>query len=185
MQDAELLALYRAQDENAVRETDAKYGSRLRQIAEELLGNRLDAEETVSDVMMQAWKQLRAEQPQHLFAYLAAVTRNLSMNRLDARNAGRRGGGKQPAVLEELAECVAAPGSVEQTIDRRILDEALCRFLGSLTAEQRTTFVLRYDYAMPLTEIAARKQVSVSTVKVTLMRLRKKLRQFLELEGLL
>ena len=67
----------------------------------------------------------------------------------------------------------------------RLLDDALCRFLDSLTAEQRTTFVLRYYYAMPLPEIAARKQVSVSTVKVTLMRLRKKLRQYLELEGLL
>lgn len=185
MQDAELLALFQAQDERAISETDTKYGNRLRQIALELLGNRQDAEETVSDVLMQAWKHIPEEPPAHLFAYLAAVTRNLSMNRLDARNAKRRGGGKQPAVLEELAECTAAPGSVEQETDRRMLDAALCRFLDSLTAEQRTTFVLRYYYTMPLPEIAAQKHVSVSTVKVTLMRLRKKLRQYLELEGLL
>jgi len=87
--------------------------------------------------------------------------------------------------VDELAECVADSESVEQAVSERLLDDALCRFLDSLTAEQRTTFVLRYYYAMPLPEIAARKQVSVSTVKVTLMRLRKKLRQYLELEGLL
>jgi RNA polymerase sigma-70 factor (ECF subfamily) len=185
MQDAELLALYQARDEHAIRETDAKYGSRLRQIAEELLADRQDAEEIVSDVLMQAWGKIPEEPPVHLFAYLAAVTRNLSMNRLDARNAKRRGGGKLPAVLDELSECIADSSSVEQAVSERLLDDALCRFLDSLTAEQRTTFVLRYYYAMPLPEIAARKQVSVSTVKVTLMRLRKKLRQYLELEGLL
>lgn len=185
MQDTELLALYRAQDESAIAETESRYGAKLRQIANELLCSRQDAEEIVSDVLMQAWQKLPAEQPQHLFAYLAAVTRNLSMNRLDQRNAKRRGGGKQPAVLEELAECIADGESVEQAVDQRMLDEALSRFLQSLTAEQRTTFVLRYTYAMPIPEIAARKQVSESTVKVTLMRLRKKLRQYLELEGLL
>ena len=185
MQDAELLAMYQAQDEHAISETDTKYGNRLRQIAFELLGNRQDAEETVSDVMMQAWKRVPEDPPGHFFAYLAAVTRNLSMNRLDARNAKRRGGGAQPAVLDELAECVADSCSVEQAVSERLLDDALCRFLDSLTTEQRTTFVLRYYYAMPLPEIAVQKHVSVSTVKVTLMRLRKKLRQYLELEGLL
>lgn len=94
MQDAELLALYRAQDESAIAETETKYGAKLRQIANELLSSRQDAEEIVSDVLMQAWQKLPSEQPQHLFAYLAAVTRNLSMNRLDQRNAKRRGGGK-------------------------------------------------------------------------------------------
>ena len=185
MQDAELLRLYQAQDEHAIAETDAKYGAKLRQIANELLGSKQDAEEIVSDVWMQAWQKIPAEQPQHLFAYLAAVTRNLSMNRLDLRNAKRRGGGKQPAVLDELAECIPDGESVEQAVEQRLLDDALCRFLDSLTAEQRTTFVLRYYYAMPIPEIAARKSVSESTVKVTLMRLRKKLRQYLELEGLL
>ena len=94
MQDAELLALYQARDESAIRETDAKYGRHLRQIAEELLANQQDAEEIVSDVLMQAWSRIPDEPPAHLFAYLAAVTRNLSMNRLDVRNAKRRGGYK-------------------------------------------------------------------------------------------
>ena len=54
MQDAELLRLYQAQDEHAIAETDAKYGAKLRQIANELLGSKQDAEEIVSDVWMQA-----------------------------------------------------------------------------------------------------------------------------------
>ena len=124
MQDAELLALYQVRDESAIRETDAKYGRHLRQIAEELLANQ-DAEEIVSDVLMQAWSRIPDEPPAHLFAYLAAVTRNLSMNRLDARNAKRRGGGKLPAVLDELSECVADSSSVEQAVSERLLDDAL------------------------------------------------------------
>ena len=185
MQDVELLALYQAHDEKAIAETDARYGKSLRKIAEELLGSTQDAEEIISDVLMQAWNRVPAQQPQHLFAYLAAVTRNLAISRLDARNAQRRGGGNRPAVLDELAECVAASDSVEQSVDSRMLDDALRRFLDALTAEQRSMFVLRYYYSMPVSEIAEQKLVSDSTVKVTLMRLRKKLRQFLEQEGFL
>ena len=59
MQDAELLRLYQAKDEHAIAETDAKYGAKLRQIANELLGSKQDAEEIVSDVLMQAWQKIR------------------------------------------------------------------------------------------------------------------------------
>ena len=99
--------------------------------------------------------------------------------------AQKRGGGQRPAVLEELRECIPADESVEQTVDMRMLTAAVDRFLQTLPAETCDLFVLRYTYAMPVQEIAKRRHMGVSAVKVSLRRTRKRLRAFLEKEGLL
>lgn len=187
MTDRELLALFAQKDERAITETDAKYGKRCRRIAYALLGNHEDAEEIVNDVLMQAWEHLarKQEQPQMLSAFLAAVTRNLSTNRLDRYTAQRRAGDRAPAVLEELAECIAAPETVEQAVDKRLLAETIRSFLDTLPEEPRAIFLLRYHYAIPVRSIAALRGISESKVKVTLLRTRKKLRRHLEQEELL
>ena len=182
MEDHELIAMVCARNEAAIAETDAKYGQALRRIAAELLGSREDAEETVSDVLLTAWNAVPAEQPVSVFGYLAAVTRHLSMKRLDARNAQRRGGGQRPAVLDELAECVAAPDSVEQEINKKLLWEAVNRFLAQQPEAARNIFLLRYTLAMPVKDIAARMQTGVSAVKLSLYRTRKKLKVYLKKE---
>lgn len=185
MQDNELIALFEQRDERAISGTEAKYGRICRKIAREILGSRQDAEEIVNDVLMQTWNAIPPEKPRKLFAYLAAVTRNLSTHRLDERHAQRRGGGHTPAVLDELAGCIAAPESVEQTVDRRQLKAAIQCFLDMLPAEQRILFVLRYNYVLPIKEIAKRQGIGESKVKVTLLRIRNKLHDYLEKEGLL
>lgn len=185
MTDAELLALYQKRDEQAIKETNIKYGRLCRHIAHGILGSAEDAEEITNDVLMRAWDVIPHEQPKNLAAFLAVMTRNLSTNRLDQYTAQRRGGGHRPAVLDELAECVASAETVEHTVDARLLDDALRRFLDGLSAEQRTVFVLRYYYALPLPDIAEQKQIGVSKVKVMLMRLRKRLSEYLKKEGFL
>ena len=185
MTDAELLALYRKRDEQAIAETNTKYGRLLRHIANSILGSTEDAKEITNDVLMRAWDIIPQQQPQNLAAFLAVMTRNLSTNRLDQYTAQRRGSGSRPAVLDELAECVASAETVEHAVDARMLDAALRRFLDGLSAEQRTVFVLRYYYALPLPDIAEQKHLSISKVKVMLMRLRKKLGEYLKKEGFL
>lgn len=185
MTDTELLALFRKRDEAAISATEIKYGQTLRHIAYELLGSRQDAEEIVNDVLMTAWNAIPPENPRRLLGYLAAVTRNQAMDRLDARTAQRRGGGHKPAVLDELAESIPSPETVEQEFDRRMLTEALNRFLRGLPEQSGDIFILRYTYAMPVQEIAKRQHLSISAVKISLYRTRKKLRIYLEQEGLL
>ena len=183
MTDTELMTLFRTRDERAIAEADVQYGQTLRRIAKELLNDDRDAEETVSDVFLAAWNGLSQEEPVSLLGYLAAVTRNLSMDRLDRRNAQRRGGGQRPAVLDELAECIAAPGSVEQEADARMLTAAIERFLDSLPDQPRRAFILRYSLALPEKDIAARLNMNTGAVKISLHRTRKKLKAFLEQEG--
>lgn len=182
--DGEILALFSARDENAIAAADAAYGALCRKIAQNILGNAQDAEECVNDMLLAAWNSIPPE-PEHLRAYLAALTRNLALNRLQRQNAQRRGGGELPLVLEELAEILPASETVETAVDSRALTDAIAAFLRGITPRARRVFLLRYFSAMPVSDVAKALMLNENTVKSILMRTREKLRVYLEKEGYL
>ncbi|MBR3267831.1 MAG: sigma-70 family RNA polymerase sigma factor [Oscillospiraceae bacterium] len=128
MEDSELIALFERRDEHAIEEADRQYGALCRAMALEMTGSRQDAEEICNDVWLAVWNAIPPEKPMHFPAYVFGITRNLASHRLRARYAVRRGGGERPAFLDELAECLPAPDSVEQELDRRALSAAVNRF---------------------------------------------------------
>ena len=185
MTDSELIALFEQRDERAVDETARQYGRALHKVAFELLGSDQDAEEIVNDTLLKAWNCIPPQKPERLLAFLAAITRNLSTNRLDLFTAKRRAGNRNPALLDELGECTASAENVEQDVDSRLLSDRIRLFLDSLRDEPRAVFLLRYYYGFEIREIAKQRRIGESKVKVMLMRTRKKLRCFLEKEGFL
>ncbi|HCP71503.1 MAG TPA: RNA polymerase subunit sigma-70, partial [Clostridiales bacterium] len=90
MEDAKILDLYFARDEDAIRETDTAYGKRLHTLAKNILQNREDAEESVNDTYAQVWKSIPPRRPQYFFAFLASICRHLSLNRVDWKQAAKR-----------------------------------------------------------------------------------------------
>lgn len=88
-------------------------------------------------------------------------------------------------VLEELAECVPGADSTEEAVEETLLVEALNGFLAELPAEKRKLFLRRYWYLSSVKEIATDFGLSESNVKMTLLRLRSKLKQTLEKEGII
>ena len=182
MDDTELIRLFASRSERAISETEQKYGIRCRRFAERILHNPEDAEECVNDVLLQAWNAIPPEQPESLGAYLTALTRNHSLNRLKAEKRLKRGGGEIPVVLEEIAECIPSGETVEAEYDRRRFVETLERFLQTLTKDARVIFVRRYWYLNSCREIADAYQMSESKVRVSLTRTRRKLKAFLEKE---
>ena len=93
-------------------------------------------------------------------------------------------GGVQ-TVMEELGECIPDGGGVEEEYENGRLSAALNDFLRVLPTEQRVMFLRRYFYSQSMTEIATALRVSEGKVKVTLHRLRERLRQRLEEQELL
>ena len=86
-------------------------------------------------------------------------------------------------MYEELSECVSARDQVEQTVDAHELAAALNDFLAALPAKKRRVLVRRYWYADSISDIAARMDMSESSVSVMLHRLRADLRAFLTERG--
>ncbi|MBD5133436.1 MAG: hypothetical protein HDT38_03030 [Clostridiales bacterium] len=58
MEDAAIIALYWSRDENAIAETDKKYGPYCRTIAQNILSVREDVEECVNDSYHNAWNAM-------------------------------------------------------------------------------------------------------------------------------
>ena len=65
------------------------------------------------------------------------------------------------------------------------LSSAISSFLDTLPAEARVMFILRYWSCLSVQEIAAECGGTDSKVKMTLLRTRNKLREYLEQEGYL
>lgn len=110
MEDRQIVELYWQKNADAISETSSKYGAYCFTIADHILNNAEDSEECVNDTWLHAWNAMPPQKPNVLRMFLAKITRNLSVNRFNARGAEKRGGGEIILVLDELADCLAEIG---------------------------------------------------------------------------
>ena len=183
MEDAQIIELYFERKEEAIKETDSKYGSYCFAIADNILHNAEDAEECVSDTWLKAWNAIPPGRPTVLRMFLAKITRNLSFNRFHAGNAKKRGGGEIHLVLEELAECIANESDTESEYMAKELEQCVRSFVRNLPEREGNVFVRRYFFTEPVTEIAKRYHMTDNHVMVVLSRVRRKLKEHLSKEG--
>lgn len=183
MEDALIVDLYWARDEQALAETAAKFGTYCRKIADNILHSAHDAEECENDTWLAAWNSMPTNRPARLAPYLGRITRNLALDRFDKASAQKRGNGQTCAPLDELAECVAAPGGVEDSFDAAETGRIISDFLRTLPEETRNIFLRRYWYCDATADIAARYGLTESKVRVTLHRTRGKLSAYLQERG--
>lgn len=185
LDDREIIALFERRDERAVGACRERYGAYLRAVARNVTGSERDAEECEADAYMAAWRSIPPEKPRSLRAWLARAARNAAVDALSRASALKRGGGEAEAVLDELAECVPAPGGVGERLDAEELSRAIGAFLDRLDALPRRIFVQRCFECASIPEIARRSAVSEQAVRSSLHRTRTKLRKYLEREALL
>ena len=183
MQDEQIIRLYFARSEEAIRETAAKYGAYLYTIAKRILHSEEESEESVNDTYHSAWNAMPPKYPDNLKLFLAKITRNISLDRLDYLLAKKRNT-DVTILLDEIAECIPAGQSVEEAMESARITEVLNAFLHTLDQPSRILFVERYWYAKPVKEIAYERHYSESKVKSILFRTRKKLKAYLEQEGI-
>lgn len=182
MDDSKIIDLYFARKEDAIKHTDETYGRRLYHLAENIVKNGQDAEESVSDTYMKAWDTIPPQRPQNFFAYLAKICRNFALKRLDWKNAGKRKA-EIVSLTEEMEMCIPDQ-SRDREMEAKELGMILDRFLRTLTPENQMVFLRRYWYADTIAEIAARYGISESAVLMRLNRTRAKLCTYLEKEGM-
>ena len=184
MNDKNIVDLYFNRDEEAITQTDKKYGRYCYSIAYNILTNKEDAEESVSDTYMTAWRAIPPRRPSVLSTFLGKITRHISIDRWRERSAYKRGGGEVTLALEELEDCVAGLQNVEMEYERKELIRAYVKFLDALPVTERRVFLCRYWYVDSVEAIAEKFGFSQSKVKTMLHRTRAKLRMQLAEEGL-
>lgn len=183
MDDRDIIALYFRRAESAIDETAKKYGKYCFNISNNILRNHQDAEECVNDTYIRTWNSIPPTKPNSLSAYLAKIVRNISLNRIKAQKAQKRGSGEFELAYEELTGIISSPQSVEDMIDEIFLRDLINRWLDTLSPEQRMVFVGRYWYFDSISTISDKMNFSASKTKMLLLRLRNELRKYLESEG--
>lgn len=183
MEDDAIVALYWARDESAISETSQKYGPYCRAIAWNILGNREDAEECVSDTWHHAWNAMPPQRPNKLPPFLGRIVRNLSISRWRRERARKRYSGME-LLLSELEDCLPAPQDVEGALEAKELTESVERWLEGLERDDRVLFLRRYWYGDEVKALARRRGVRPNQAAKRLQRLRERLRRHLEQEGI-
>ena len=182
MEDNKIVELFFARQEEAIRQTHDAYGRRLFVLADNIVRNRQDAEESVNDTYLKAWDTIPPQKPLRLFAYLAKICRNFALKKLDWRAAAKRNA-DVVCLTREMEECIP-DGSRDREADQRELGQLLDAFLRDLSRENRLVFLRRYWYVDTVAEIAARYGISEGAVQMRLNRTRKKLAAYLAKEGI-
>lgn len=183
MEDEEILALYLARSEDAIRETELKYGKLCQKISMGILNDRRDSEECLNDTWMVMWNTIPPKKPNPLKAYICRVVKNLSMKKYEYNHAKKRRS-EYEASLDELEDCICSSKDVEKSIEKKELTDAVNRFLEKLPREKRILFLRRYWFMHSLKELAKDYHISEKAVSMRLMRTRENLKIFLEREGL-
>jgi len=184
LDDREIIKLYLERSEEAIIQTETKYGRYCHQIANNILNNSEDSEECVNDTFLRAWGSIPPNEPQSMSAFLGKITRNLALDKLRRRSSSKRGGGEAPLVLDELLDCVSGVDEFERLHDSEEITTAINEFLGTLNYVERGVFMRRYWMMESIDSIAERFDITTSKATTMLFRLRGRLKKQLMKEGI-
>lgn len=183
MEDAEIVELYWARDEDAVGQTKTKYGAYLNRVAYNILFDLEDSQECVSDTLLAAWRSMPDNRPKNLRTYLGKITRQVSIDLYRRRNRMKRYASEYAISLEELGDSFTDGRTPEDELNARLLTETVNRFLRTLPDEARNTFIGRYYFFDSVKNVARYCGMSESKCKSMLYRTRQSLKVYLQKEG--
>ena len=166
MNDDEIINLFLKRDENGIIELSTKYHPYCYKIAWNLLANREDAEECLNDTWFSVWSQIPPTHPPVLAHFCGRITRNLSIDCLRKKFAGKRPDVHMADVMEEM-EQLNVTYTVEEQLAEKELMETINRFLEEMSPKDRNIFVRRYWFLDPVSAISKRHHMSAGSVKMT------------------
>lgn len=183
MDDKALIDLYWAREEDAIKETSAKYGRLCSYIAGNILKSAEDCEECVNDTYFSVWNAIPAQRPNRFSVFIGRIARNLALKKYEYISAAKRNPSAALS-LDELGDCVSGTYSVESELENKRIEHTIDMFLREQGYEKRDIFIRRYWYFDSIDAICTYTGFSQSKVKSLLYEMRLKLRKYLEREGI-
>lgn len=181
IEDTRIIELYFERDEQAIKETDLKYGKLCHSIAYNILNNYEDSEECVNDTYSGAWNTIPPTRPNNFAAFICRIARNLALKKLEMLTRQKRSQG----ILVSLAELeeIMPDESIENNVSNEEIGKIVSKFLKSEKEDIRNVFIRKYYFFDSIKDIAKRYSFTESKVKNMLYHTRIKLRDYLVKEG--
>ena len=184
LSDEQIIDLYFAREERAIAETDKKYCEYLHTVAYNILANEQDAEECLQDTYLRTWDAIPPERPSIFHAFLAKITRNLSLNRIEKANRKRRVPAEACYPMDEVQDFLPDPHDLAKDVQAATVRRILAEYLDGTTERRLYIFISRFFYSYTVSQIAARLGCSTSTVNKELAEIKRELRACFEKEGI-
>ena len=181
MDDRNIIELYFDRNENAIKETDNKYGKLCLRVAYNVLNNHSDSEECVNDTYLSVWNQIPPTRPNNFMAFLCKITRNISLKRYSFNHAAKRNGLIDISFSE--LESILPDYTYQPNLEDEYLGGLISDFLRSETEDARNVFLRKYWFFDTVEEIAERYSFTESKVKSMLSRTRNRMKDFLIQKG--
>ena len=185
MEDKRIIDLYFDRNELAIQETQNKYGHYCFTVAYNILFNREDTEECVSDTWCTTWNLIPPNRPNKFKFYLAKITRGIALNMFRKLNAEKRGGIETDLVFEELENALASSYNPQKEFEANELKNFINHFLKKQPERERNLFIRRYFYMESIKKISKQYNLTENNVSVILNRVRNALKEELMEEGYL
>ncbi len=178
MDDNRIIELYNNREEQAIKETDSKYGRLCTKIADGILKNINDTEECKNTSYLKIWNSIPPENPISFCGYLCKIVRNTAIEMYRKISRGR-----SSDVYEELKDTFTDNDDPEKAYDRAMIIKELNAFLEKQDKKNRQIFVARYYFGLSQKAIADNFGISEQAVKSRLMRIRTALKKHLTDNG--
>ena len=182
MDDSRIIELYFLRNEEALRETEKKYGSFIHITALNITGAPEDAEECANDTYLKLWNSIPPERPVYFKAYIGKLVRNTALS-LYRKNKASKRDSSMSVLLSELGDCLPSAVTVEDDFDGKNLSGLISEWLYSLSDENRALFIRRYWYGDSLKELSDKTGKPADKLAVLFFTLRKNLKKELEGKG--
>ena len=134
----------------------------------------------MNDVYLSLWNAIPPQRPDNLAAFICKVARNISLKRARFDHAAKRSA-RAVVSLSELEN--ALPDSSLPSMEEEQLGKRISAFLRTEKPDARNVFIRKYWFFDTVSAIADRYSFSKSKVKSMLHHTRKRLRDYLNKEG--
>ena len=182
MEDKELMEMICLGDEEALEYLYIAYWKRMLRVSFEVTEYEEDAEECCNETLYIVWQNIPKTKPTHLWLYIKKILLRVSKDKRNYNRAQKRSEFNKVYYDEEWTK--SSRGSVGNNVDRIAFNNAFDDFMSTLSEEKYRVFVARYGMGFLVEEIAKREQVSVSKVKMMLLRMKKELEKYLREENI-
>ena len=181
--DEQIIELFWLREEQAIKETDYKYGKYLFKIAYGIVHDRCDSEECQNDTYLGVWNTIPPNRPIVLPAFLTQITKRIAISRYNEKNCKKRIPCELTLDIEELNELLYDGMTIESEFETLEIGRYIRAYVKELPDRQQYIFVSKYYMEKSVRYIAQNLGVAVSTVYRHLNEIKQGLRCYLKNKG--
>ena len=178
--DEQIIEMYWTRDEQAIKETDNKYGQFLFRIAYNILHDSLDCEECQNDTYLGVWNAIPPTRPNVFQAFITQIMRRIAINRYKEKTSKKRIPSELTVSMEDVYNTLHSDETIDAEYTSAEVGRLINDYVRDLSDRQRYIFIDRYYLAESVETIAADLEISVATVYREMDKIKQGLKIYLE-----